>query len=456
MNSCTKTKRFAQKLLFVPIWGLKKLNTTDLSSPMQQIITFDSHSKQNTQVIESVKKFLELAPTLETENALPIIIFQDGVNDAYYAKFSLLATTAAKLCDLNAKLDFSKDESYRANRNLLFTNNAYLKMESDAKNGREFNDIIVEYNTEYEPKKPLKVWGGQHRTSAITQAANQSNHYHGFRIFFNLSKIQRTEVALISNTNIAVSNDTFDRMVEETIVGDNLRKWCQQVGLLDSKEDFPDSGSKSEKITVKRARSFIVNFYLGLEKGKHIATKDLDSYVYEPYLADTGVNIDVKYKEIIDEHDILQDAELLRAGQKFQALHRAQYNAIMKFPKLKAKKPYRNKAMIESVLCGWSYIAGLLQSHPERLENHYRIPKTNATVVDPLNANEMAIFKHELDKPTYRGLGTRSALMDRQRIAQLFLAKSQQKDVLLNKTFITKAINTLMGLLVLSKGYTKQ
>jgi hypothetical protein len=91
-----------------------------------------------------------------------------------------LRDDAVPLCDLNAKLDPSKPESYRANRQLLKKNHTYLKMVEDAKKGREFNDIIVEYNTSDEPDKPLKVWGGQHRISAISEAANQSNRYHGF------------------------------------------------------------------------------------------------------------------------------------------------------------------------------------------------------------------------------------------------------------------------------------
>ncbi len=417
-------------------------------------IIFDEHAKHTNQIIKSVEKFLGEVSTLENFYNTPIVIFQDGVNGSYYIKCSLLATDAAKLCDLNAKLDISSPDSYRANRNLLLQNNTYLKMAGDALKGREFNDIIVEYTTSYNPDTPLKVWGGQHRISAILKAANTSNRYHGFRIYFDLSKDQRTEVALISNTNISVSNDTFDRMVEETIFGDALRKWCQKVGFLAKGEDFPDTGSRSEKITVKRTRSFIVNFYLGRDRGKELVSDDLDRQVYEPYLTSTGVTIDPKYEEIMKNIKILNDDALHKAGQRFLSLHNAQYRAVTSEDnKIKNRKAFRNKALVESVLCGWSYVAGLLQKQPPRLENHYRIPRTTSKIPDPLNAEEMSQFKHDHDQPTYRGLGTRSSLKDRQRIAQLFLAKSREENVALEKNFMTKAVNQVEGLLNLSKGY---
>ncbi len=116
-------------------------------------------------------------------------------------------------------------------------------------------------------------------------------------------------------------------------------------------------------------------------------------------------------------------------------------------------KGYKNKAFVESVLCGWSYVAGLLQAHANRLENHYRIPKTSNKIPDPLNAEEMSKYKHDKDEATYRGLGTRSALRDRQRLAQLFLYKSLEENVLIDQKFMNKAVSQVIGLLSLSQGY---
>jgi len=416
---------------------------------------YEEKAKPNEKVKKLVEEFLYNIPTLETKHDMITVIFQDGVTGSYYIKCSILADLASNLCDLNAKLDLSKPESFRANRELMLKNRTYLKMEEDASNGREFNDIIVEYNKEYEGDKPLKVWGGQHRIRAIKQAGFDKNHNHGFRIYFDLTPKQRTEVALISNTNINVSNDTFDRMVEETTFGDRLRQWCQRVGLLNEKEDFPDVGARAEKITVKRARSFIVNFYLGKEKGEELKAEELDQNVYEPYLASTGISVDPKYSEIMNKENILKNTGLLKAGERFVALHNAQYRAVTDTTtSIDNRKSFRTKTFIESVLCGWGYVAGLLQSHPDRLVNHYKIPKTNNKIPDPLNAKEMSEFKHDSDLPTYRGLGTRSSAKDRQRIAQLFLAKSCEDNVYLNKNFMNKAVSQVAGILYRAQGYT--
>jgi hypothetical protein len=228
--------------------------------------------------------------------------------------------------------------------------------------------------------------------------------------------------------------------------------------LLEPGDDFPDSGSKSDKITVKRARSFIVNFYKGQAVGQGLRTSDLDKRVYEPYLCKSGAVEDPEYEEIMNSRQILKDRALLEAGKAFFKLHRAQMEAVKKDKVLARKKAYRNKALIESVLCGWSYVAGLLQTHSDRLVNHYQIPKTDAKrgVNDPLNSDEMSRYKHELDKETYRGLGTRSDAKDRQRITQLFLAKSADKDVVLKKAFMDKAVSTVFGLTSLARGYTNK
>lgn len=427
-------------------------------------IIFDDRAKKNSTAEKQVNIFLDRVVTLEVMENMPVTIFQDGASGAYYIKSSILASDAATLCDLDAKLDVRSPDSYRTNRQLFLKHMTYKSMVADAIKGREFNDIIVEHNVKYAPDKPLKVWGGQHRIKAISEAYTKSNRYHGFRIYFNLNKEQRTEIALISNTNISVSNDTFDRMIEETIYGGVLRKWCHKVGFLNEKEDFPDVGSRSEKITVKKTRSFIVNYYLGKKRGLELKSDELDKNVYEPYLVETGVKIgtgqeiiaDRKYNNIMKNYDILNDMDLLEAGKRFLALHNAQYRAVSD-PKTSIKniKGYRGKAFIESVLCGWSYVAGLLQSHPERLKNHYRIPKISGKIPDPLNAQEMSKYKHDRDEATYRGYGTRSALRDRQRVAQLFLAKSLEENVLIDQKFMDSAVSQVIGLISLSKGYAE-
>jgi len=419
-------------------------------------ILFEKNAKKSEKIEGLVSRFLEEVPTLESELDIVVVIFQDGVNNSCYIKCQILASVASKIIDLNAKINPEDVESFRANRELMLKNTTYLKMESDASKGREFNDIIVEYNLEYDKDKPLKVWGGQHRAHAISEAVNLADRYHGFKIYFNLNKNQRTEVALISNTNMTVSNDTFDRMVEETTYGGVLRKWCQKIGFLGPKEDFPDVGSRSEKISVRLARSFIVNYYMGLDRGKTMKSEDLDKNVYEAYVTESGVSKDPKYDELMSKKgaNILSDNNLIEAGKKFHELHKIQYEKVKQNPKkIRNRKTYRNKALVVSVLCGWSYIAGLLQNHEDRLLNHYKIPNTTSKIPDPLNAKEMSEFKHDSDPPTYRGLGTRQSAGDMQRLAQVFLAKSLTDSCTLDKRFLQKAVSTVVGLTTLKKGY---
>lgn len=420
-------------------------------------ILFDDNATNETTVERAVEAFLSEVKTLEAIKESPVIIYQDGKSKGYYIKCSILAKAVCPLLDMDARLNPTDKDSFRANRELLTTHNTYKRMVSDAKEGREFNDIIVEYNKDYSPGKPLKVWGGQHRVKAIQEAYQETgiSRYHGFRLFCNLSKQQRTEIALISNTNIAVSNDLFDRLQEETFVGLKLREWCCQVGLLKKGDDFPDLGSRSEKITVKLARTFVTNFYLGKKKAKELKGKGLDKNIYVPYLCESGASLDSKYESIINEYGdpVWRNQALLDAGKAFTALHDIQYKAVKESKLIQNLKGFRNKASTVSVISAWAYVAGLLQTQPKRLPNHYEIPKTNKSIPDPLNANEMSKFKHDTDGPTYRGLGTRSSEKDRQRMAQLFLARSLEQGTVIDKKLMDKAVSQVVGIKSLEKGY---
>lgn len=419
-------------------------------------ILFDDNAIKDDTVYGKVETFLKEINTLEVIKKSPIIIYQDGKSKGYYIKCGIPATGAYPLLDMGAKLDTTDIDSFRANRELLTEHNTYKRMLSDAKEGREFNDIIVEFTKDYTPERPLKIWGGQHRVRAIQEAHKETgvSRHHGFRIFFNLTKQQRTEIALISNTNIAVSNDLFDRLQEETFVGLELRKWCYEVGLLKEDDDFPDLGSRSEKITVKLARTFITNFYKGKEKSENVNKEDLDKNIYEPYLCESGVSLDSEYRRVIDNYGktIWKDKALIDAGKAFNNLNKIQYSAAKKNSGLN-RKNFRNKALTESVISAWAYVAGLLQNEPTRANNHYSIPKPTKTIPDPLNAKEMSVFQHDSDDATYRGLGTRSAVKDRQRMAQLFLARSLDKDKVIDKTLMNKAVSQVVGIKALQKGY---
>jgi hypothetical protein len=422
---------------------------------------FDDKATKDEGAEREVDAFLNEIITREVEKGFPVVIHQDGRSKGYYIKCEIAAEVVCPLLDMDARLDPTSKDSFRANRVLLTKHNTYKRMVKDVKDGREFNDIIVEYTKDYSPRKPLKIWGGQHRAKAIQEAYQEVNisRSHGFKIFFSLSKEQRTEIALISNTNIAVSNDLFDRLQEETLVGDYIRNWCWQVGILKEGEDFPDRGSTSEKITVKLARTFITNFYLGKEKAENLKNQklSLDKNIYEPYICESGVSLDEKYERIVHDFgdSIWDDSALLQTGEAFARLHKAQHSAVKESTKVRNRKSFRNKALILSVISAWAYVAGLLQGDTERLRNHYAIPKTNSRVPDPLNAQVMSEYHHhDSDDPTYRGLGARSSLKDRQRMVQLFLARSLDEKTVIDKKLMDKAVSQVVGITSFQKGYT--
>ncbi len=419
-------------------------------------ISFEKNAAYNQKVEETVQEFLKKYGTLEKAKNVPIVIFQDGVKKSYYIRCAVTGETMSRIVSLDARLNPQTGETFRDNREILMSHNTFLRMQADARNEREFNDIIAEYITSYQPDKPLKIWGGQHRSRAIIDAYKEKkvSRYHGFRVFFCLTKEQRTELALVSNTSIAVSNDLFDRQMEETYMGPYLRRWCVKVGLLKQGEDFPDVGSHAERITTQGARSFVVNFHKGKKAGEQVAEDQLDKNVYEPYLCQTGIALDEEYRQLVEKmgDNLWNDKELLDAGKAFARLHRAQYDAIRK-SKVNYKV-YRMKAMVPSVLTAWSYVAGLLKPHPGRLQVHLTVPPPPKGAPDPLNAEEMANFRYYQDVDASRGLGTRSIMKDRQRMAQVFLARSMDPEATLEKKLLNQAVNQFTALRFFSKGYT--
>jgi len=419
-------------------------------------INFDKNAAKNQEVEKTVGEFLGKIDTLEKARNVPVYIFQDGVKKSYYIRCTVTGKTMAEVISLDARLNPDSGETFRDNREILETHNTFLRMKADADNAREFNDIIAEYITSYLPGKPLKVWGGQHRSRAIIDAYLQKkvSRYHGFRVYFCLSKEQRTELALISNTSMLVSNDLFDRQLEETYMGPFLRRWCVKVGLLKQGEDFPDVGSHAERITTQGARSFIVNYFKGKQAGEQVIEAELDRNVYEPYLCQTGIFLDEEYRQLTEKmgSGLWTDKGLIEAARAFAKLYKAQYDAIKK-SKINFKV-FRMKAMVPSVLTAWSYVAGLLQTHPARLKLHLTVPEPPKGAPDPLNAEEMSQFRYYQDIETYRGLGTRAIMKDRQRMAQVFLARSIDPETTLDKKLLNQAVNQFAALRFFKKGYT--
>jgi hypothetical protein len=191
------------------------------------------------------------------------MLLADHRTSALYCECHIKARKLIELGTTDVPLDPDEQGDYRANRELVENAPAYERMIDDAKLRRSFSNIVAEYSTEFDKESPLKIIGGQHRFQAIREALESGvDEYHGLKVYFDLNMDQRLDVQLISNTNIAISGDLFDRM-HETVMGPELRDWCHMVGLLEKGEDFSDRRARGGSISVQLARSFILNYFAG-------------------------------------------------------------------------------------------------------------------------------------------------------------------------------------------------
>ena len=393
--------------------------------------------KCDKKIIDLITRFDNKIDTIEKAKGIPFIIYKDGKSQSYYIECHINANVALSLIDFEPALDIEEQADYKANRELRPLHKAFSQMQNDAKDGRQFSDLIVEYNIEYKKGKPLKLLGGQHRARSIELALNRDiSRPHGFKIYFGLSVERRAEIAEISNTNIQISLDLIDRMAE-TKLGPNLRNFCQKVGLLKDKQDFADRKNPEGIITVRLARTFVVNFFNGVNFKN---SGDINDKVLDPYLCKSG-GIDPEYEKIIKNKKIWEKQSLVDAGRKFAELHKKQIQAIEKDQALRRYSEFRNKALTAAVISSWSLVAGLLQRDSQKLKKFYSLVKMSRK--DPLNAKAMSQAKHEKSDPdTYRGLGARSDKRDRGRMAQLFLlySDSHTKTKVIDSNLIDVAI----------------
>lgn len=378
--------------------------------------------------LSQIKEFYDGIPTLEKELDQKIILHTDKKTDTVFIEVHVTSSTLSNKMDLEAVIDPQEQEDYRANRKLQPKNPFYLQMLEDAKQGRQFSDIVIEYNTSYEPSKPLKILGGQHRSSAIKHQS-PPDKYHGIRVYFNLDIKKRVELYTISNTNIQVPPDLIDRLNEQSLNPPNkLRDFAHEIGILKKNEDFGEKKTADDPFipTVRIMRTFVVDFY----KGKNY-TGTFDEVALVPYLCTSG-GMDNEYQKLYEKiPSFKNEKELLTAGKNFVRLHSKQWEIIEK-SSLKGKKEYRVKALSPAIVSSWAFAAGLLQSNPKRLDILYKLPDRSGST-DPLNAAAMSKARSEtIDSETYRGLGTRSESSERGRLLQLFLLYSNS-----NKNKIT-------------------
>ena len=336
------------------------------------------------------------------------------------------------LLDYDASLDPDEQDDIKANRSLQSLHKLFQKMQEDAKKGRQFNDIIVEYMPSgARAEKPLKIYGGQHRANSIEDAAKANiQRYHGFRVYFGLNVDQRNEIAQVSNSNINVPLDLFDKM-QETVLGPELRHWCRIVGLLN--KDFAERKNNEGIITARLARTFMVNFIEGKEWKKLIEQQAYSSLL--------GNEVNIKYLGWSKEQrkKYLENPDLIEAGKQFAKLHKAQMDEVRKDPDLSKTAEFKTKALTPSVLSAWAFTSGILQREKPRLLKLYQL-LDKSRGKNPLAAREMADYRHQSDPKPYRGVGTRSDKRERGKLIELFLLYSSKQQPRISIPLIDSAV----------------
>ena len=379
-------------------------------------IDCSSECKDNPAITQEIKEFSESFSPLEKKQ---INILQDKMTNAIFCECHIRAEKLIQLGTIDAPLDPELQPEYRANRDVLDDNVAFTQMKLDAKEHRVFCNIVAEYNVTFDKEHPLKIIGGQHRFIAISEAYVENiNELHGIKVYFNLDTEQRLDVQLISNTNIAVSTDLLDRMFE-TVKGPQLRDWCQKVGLLDDDCDFADKKQRGSKITVRGARTFIMNYYLG----QKVDPDKFDKERTIPVIAKSG-GLDPDWEDLkLCKPDLWEDKDLAEAGEQFAKLIESQ-NTYFTSDGKNINNEYADKALNYAILAAWAYVSGVLSKNRVRLDRHYNLAQSNRK--DPLNAAVLAKAHHKTDPANYRGLGSRTDVKERGRLTELFYLQAEK------------------------------
>ncbi len=400
---------------------------------MEDRVVFPANSKPSKDVLGRLSDFLSAFTPYELGGGGKLHLLLDEKSGAFYLTCHLPATVLVSSCDSDATLDTDDDdEIYKLNREVTEDTVAYQAMERDAIKGRSFEDLVLEYDTSYLPKKPLKVYGGQHRLRAVSKAQTAKGAtLHGVRVYFALSREQKVEIATINNTAVAVPNDLLDRMREQ-LLGSELRDWCQKVGLLEKGTDFADR-RHPDIPTVRLARTLLLNYYLGK------AALNIER-LQQPVLCKSG-GVDGDYVKLRGDVD-WSDDRLEEMGKEFVRLHKEQRDTVSNRDS-DNNAEYARKAFSLSVVASWAYAAGLFQSMPDFLKNLYSIPDNVVTPDDPLNAKALSQARLKgTDPDTYRGLGTRNNAKELGRMLEVFLVLASKGKKKITKELANAAIQS--------------
>lgn len=350
-----------------------------------------------------------------------LYVLADCCTGALFCECHIKASVLVKHGTVDVPLDPEEQPEYRANRELVEDHTAYERMKADALSGRPFSNLVIEYRLPKDDETTLMIIGGQHRFHAIQNAHEKGvNEYQGVKVHFGLDTAQRLDVQLVSNTNIAVSSDLLDRMYE-TWAGPELRTWCQAVGLLYEGQDFADKRQRGQPITVRAARTFIMNYL----SGKEVDTTKFDQTITTPIIAKTGAD-DPEWKAVKEKYPKMWDDDGMKdAGREFAALAKAQRDSFTD-PRTERRTnvDFAEKASNYAILSAWAYTAGILSRNAPRLKRHFALREAKGK--DPLQAAALARGRHKTDAENYRGLGYRTDAKERGRLAELFFLQAEK------------------------------
>src|SRR5258706_10477538 len=96
-------------------------------------------------VTTKVDDFLTAFKPYELGDGEKVHLFRDEKSEAFYLTCHLPGAVLAESCDSDATLGVDEeDEIYKLNRDIQEDQAAYQVMEQDARNGRSFEDLVLE------------------------------------------------------------------------------------------------------------------------------------------------------------------------------------------------------------------------------------------------------------------------------------------------------------------------
>lgn len=101
-------------------------------------------------------------------------------------------------------------------------------------------------------------------------------------------------------------------------------------------------------------------------------------------------------------------------------------------------------------MSAWAFAVGLLQRDKKRLEKLYQLPEKSKST-NPLAVQEMTDYKHQSDKETYRGLGTRTDKKERGKLIELFLLYSEKQESKITHPLIDLAVTNYLSYVLLEE-----